>query len=432
MSTGQFNEFLRSMQRVFEDGISKGFVRGGQEIAGNLAYLAELGGGSELYKGEAGANVMQKLSGGIEGATSLSSVNDILIYQSAGKVIDKWKNAPKDSEEYQKFLSLGDIDPSRPGNEIDMTKISDWQQRSILMDRGFTPEVFDETMRSFSATDMKNAENVVGRIMSSFEMNNTQATYMYQNWDESGQNTLANYEKAMMLQSLNAPASGSTELTYQQLTQGFATELAKYGQGAFNVKVENMPELIDKMKEKINEDLGIGDRTPYTPADTRGMSENEAFAVRQSEYNEALKSRDHDRIERAAIESERARTVYMAPNDEIRKHIDREIQHKRAGNAGYGFFGQDKGDIASSFGLYSMLNNAISSNDETQIQQATTVMDIFDRAPRDIRDEWDRNNTLNSALADSRGIGDLLSALQKLITVTEQNGQVHYTFRQEE
>ena len=79
-----------------------------------------------------------------------------------------------------------------------------------------------------------------------------------------------------------------------------------------------------------------------------------------------------------------------------------------------------------------MLTGAIGSGNETQIRQATTVMDIFDRAPRDIREEWDRNNTLNTALADSRGIGDLLAALQRLINVTEQNGQVHYTFRQEE
>jgi hypothetical protein len=52
MAPAQFNEYLRAMQKTFENGITKGFARGADEIAGNLAFLSNLNGGSELWKGE--------------------------------------------------------------------------------------------------------------------------------------------------------------------------------------------------------------------------------------------------------------------------------------------------------------------------------------------------------------------------------------------
>jgi hypothetical protein len=249
MSTGQFNEFLRSMQRVFEDGISKGFARGANEIAGNFVYLARLSGGNELYKGEEGASVMRSLSSGIEGATSLSSVNDILMYQAAGNVIDRWKNAPKDSKEYKNFLKLGDLDGNLDnGYEIDMTKLTQWEQRSVLMDKGLTPEVLDEVIRVFRVADMGDPESLTGRLKDAFGMNATRAIYLGQNADQRGEKALADYRKAGMTQSLGPPASGSAELRHAGMTESFSTFMAEIGQRAFNVKVTNLQELFERQE----------------------------------------------------------------------------------------------------------------------------------------------------------------------------------------
>jgi hypothetical protein len=420
MAPGQFNEFLRAMQRTFEDGISKGFVRGANEIAGNFTYLAELGGGSELYKGEAGANLMGKLSSGIEGATSLSSVNHILTYRAAQSVIEKWE---KDNPE--EIRKLFDTDNNlENGLELgDPATASSWYKASLLMERQ-PLRVLRGAVQNFSTADRGSRDDIIGRIQSQFGMDTVWAGALFEALKKNGgeaEKALKDYEKTKNGISGAPPGSVSVELNYAKLTQGFATELAEFGKKEFSVKVTNMPELIAKAREKL---YPQPETPPYTPQDTTGMTESEAFAVRQSEYDEALKSRDHDRIERAAIELERARAVHMAPNDEIRKNIDRGIQYKRAGDAGDGFFGQDKGDIASRLGLYSMLNNAISSNDETQVRQAAKAMDMLGAVPTETRKEWDRDNTLNTALEGSKNIEDLL---RKLVALEEENKRIQVT-----
>jgi hypothetical protein len=102
MAAGQYNEFLRSMQRIFEDGISKGFVKGSKEIAGNLTFLADLNGRSELWKGEQGEKRLSQMNAGLESATGMSSATDILAFRGAKNVLagmsdNDWKKLVGDS-----------------------------------------------------------------------------------------------------------------------------------------------------------------------------------------------------------------------------------------------------------------------------------------------------------------------------------------------
>jgi hypothetical protein len=55
MQTGQFNEVLRGLQRVMEDGISKGFVRSSDQVARNLTILSTMTNNNPLLSGEMGA-----------------------------------------------------------------------------------------------------------------------------------------------------------------------------------------------------------------------------------------------------------------------------------------------------------------------------------------------------------------------------------------
>jgi hypothetical protein len=87
MEKGQFDEFLHSMQRIMEDGIAKGFVRGSTEIAGNMALLHNLSGGSQLWTGEQGATRLMNMSNAVANATNLGSVGDVISFGAAQEVL---------------------------------------------------------------------------------------------------------------------------------------------------------------------------------------------------------------------------------------------------------------------------------------------------------------------------------------------------------
>jgi hypothetical protein len=89
MSPGQYNEYLRAMQRVMEDGISKGFVRSSEQVAQNLTMLASMTGNDPLWQGENGARRLSEMNAGLEGATGLSSTSDILAFRAAREIAEK-------------------------------------------------------------------------------------------------------------------------------------------------------------------------------------------------------------------------------------------------------------------------------------------------------------------------------------------------------
>lgn len=86
MEKGQFDEFLSSMESIFEDGISKGIVKGYDEISSDLTLLETLSGGNKLWQGQYGAQNLQQMNSAVENATTLSSVNDVLMYQAINEM----------------------------------------------------------------------------------------------------------------------------------------------------------------------------------------------------------------------------------------------------------------------------------------------------------------------------------------------------------
>jgi len=86
MRPGQFTEYLRGMERVVQSGIEKGYIRSTDQVARNLTMLSEIGNGSELWKGEQGANRLEKLNNGFASATALSSSSDMLAYRAAKRL----------------------------------------------------------------------------------------------------------------------------------------------------------------------------------------------------------------------------------------------------------------------------------------------------------------------------------------------------------
>ncbi|MDR0709729.1 MAG: hypothetical protein LBF77_06660 [Spirochaetaceae bacterium] len=103
------------MRKTFEEGITKGFAHGADEIAGNLAFLSNLNGGSELWKGEQGAARLSRMNAGIEATTGLASVSDILSFRGVQNLLKQWDERGNAKERWE---SIGDLDPKKNGLEL--------------------------------------------------------------------------------------------------------------------------------------------------------------------------------------------------------------------------------------------------------------------------------------------------------------------------
>jgi hypothetical protein len=87
MGKGQFDEFLTSMQRIMEDGIEKGFVRGADEIAGNMSMLSKLSGGNALWTGEQGAKRLGEMNTAMYNATNLRTIEDTISFSAVNRIL---------------------------------------------------------------------------------------------------------------------------------------------------------------------------------------------------------------------------------------------------------------------------------------------------------------------------------------------------------
>jgi len=88
MGKGQFSEFLNSMSRILEEGISKGFIKSSSQIAGNMTMLYKLSGNSSLWQGEQGAQRLSQMNNAIANSTKLESVEDVMNFAAAKEIFN--------------------------------------------------------------------------------------------------------------------------------------------------------------------------------------------------------------------------------------------------------------------------------------------------------------------------------------------------------
>jgi hypothetical protein len=492
MAPGQFNEFLRATQRVFEDGISKGFVRGTQEIAGNLTYLSVLSGDNELYKGERGAQVLQNINAGLAGASGLENGDSMLTYQAAGHYLESMNDDQK--AEFNDYLKKAGIAPE---------KLTEWQRRALVLE--MAPEgLFKEVVNTFEAADFGNSDDVVNRIKRQFGFNDTQSIALHQMVDENGDRAATEAKKIMAEKSGAPPENDSADLSYQKQIAALKAWEAQLGQGYFGQKMDALPGKIGEAVKSALEEAGkAGITAPggmIPAADASGITSAETGAELQKNRAEAVAAGNTKEVARidnmmrdratAFIERDKARlnfsdglfsidnsiypgkeqaderagkanldyivsSAYRSGNEkqamqadevvnslsglspEERKRWDNENIANSLADSGNiasllantktrlsmeGLF-TEKGDRDASRKIYDIISPALLSGDETQVRQATTVMDAFQNMPKPEREEWDKKNIANS-LADSGNIASLLAKLEELILATKENGKV--------
>jgi hypothetical protein len=263
MAPGQFNEFLRSMQKTFEDGISKGFVRGADEIAGNLSFLSGLNGDSELWKGELGANRLATMNSGLEATTALSSTSDILSFRGAQNLLKQWDDKG-DAEE--RWKAIGDLDPKKDG--LELRRGYDYVDAMAILERGLTPELFHTQMQMIEGVEGKgNRTGAVEQMKNIYGLNYTGSAALYQTYQDklktfNGDSAAADKyfsgdEWAKKLEDFkaNPDNNDSTERTMLDNVADIKKYTYEIGQWHLDRK---MPEIVDALKNAWDEASGKG------------------------------------------------------------------------------------------------------------------------------------------------------------------------------
>ena len=86
MGPGRFQEYLNATLAIFEEGLSRGVVKGFTEISATQNWLAQLG---TLFTGQTGLNIYRKMEATVTGATSLNTEQDAMLFRAARKTMGK-------------------------------------------------------------------------------------------------------------------------------------------------------------------------------------------------------------------------------------------------------------------------------------------------------------------------------------------------------
>ncbi len=79
MTRGLFDEYLQAQMQIFEEGLSRGIVKGFGEINVMSTWIAQLG---DAFKGQYGVQLYRSMESAMVGATSLQSERDVLLYRA--------------------------------------------------------------------------------------------------------------------------------------------------------------------------------------------------------------------------------------------------------------------------------------------------------------------------------------------------------------
>ena len=151
MAPGQYREFLNATMNIFEEGLSKGIVKGWDQISTTQTWIAQLG---DAFKGQYGLNLYRKMEQATMGATALQTEQDIMMFR-----------AGRDVMEGMTKKQLKGLDPRH------------YQDVMQYMERGVTPELF-EAWRKRARTYGGGETQLIEQIRSSFDVNYTTAKKM--------------------------------------------------------------------------------------------------------------------------------------------------------------------------------------------------------------------------------------------------------------
>jgi hypothetical protein len=428
------------MQKTFEEGISKGFVRGADEIAGNLSFLSNLNGGSGLWKGEQGAARLLQMNAGLEATTALASASDILSFRGAQNVLKQW-DAQEDAK--ARWEAIGDIDPKKDGVEIQ--RGYDYVDSMIMLERGLTPELFHSQMQMIEGVEgVGNRTSAVEQMKNIYGLNYTGAAALYQNYQDirktfNGDREAEekyfsgdNWKEVLEGFKDNPAYNNSTESTMLMYVEDIKKYTYEIGQWHLDKK---MPEIADALKEAWEEarnkgtttDPGPGNHAnpypppsnpnPYPPPpkeepktpererteETLDDLKNVATAppVPGAPTGDIIRTAQNQAIEAQVLEA-KAQAEVIRKNNNATKNLFSE------------WFGGERGYMNA---INNTVNAAAKSGKLEEFNAAKEFADIISRygASDAAGKTYDNDNTFNSLAEFSGDMLGMLNALRSLV-----------------
>jgi len=210
LETAQFQEYLNASLRIFEEGLSRGVIKGFGEITRTQNFIALLGNGSPLWKGEQGLQRYQAMNQNFT-STSFQSEYDVIRFQATRAVMDEAaKREFKDDKEgaWSTYKQYGDS--SKDG----------YLATQRAREGGLTPEIFTETMKILKSQVAGGSySNMTEAVVKAFGVNYTAAKDVIEAFDKGA------YKGAIA--KIEAPASAASpemklETTLQEIQRGLA------------------------------------------------------------------------------------------------------------------------------------------------------------------------------------------------------------------
>jgi hypothetical protein len=448
MDQGQFNEFLRSMQKTFEDGISKGFIRGADEIAGNFAFLSDLNGGSELWKGDLGANRLSQMNAGLETTTGLSSASDILSFRGAQNLLKQWdaEGTPEGAAEStadKNWKAIGDLDPKKEGNEL--RRGYDYIDAMAILERGLTPELFHSQMQMIEGVEGPgNRTGAVEQMKNIYGLNYTGSAALYQTYQDKvaefgGDKEAADtyfkgdeWGKTLEDFKANPDYNSSSELSMFRDVEEIKKYTVQIGQWHLDKKLPEIAEALKTAWKDANEKGTTRDSKagvhPYPAEPTATKPESETpIHTRVDESLENLKNVASNPVSTGD-------QILSARNAAIDAQIEAGMISYTAKNATRNLFSENAGDESNIFKQvgnfftgknekkeFSAINDtvisAIDSGDPAQFDAAKEFSELLSRYGNDKKtgDPYNKDNTFNSLADFSGDMSGMLTALRGLI-----------------
>lgn len=240
LEKGQFSEFLSGVQRVMEDGISKGFIRSSKEVAESLTNLSLLGGGNKVFQGEAGARMYMNMASGMAGNTALGSTANILMYRTMSDMLGENDSNAKSLLGEGNYLAGGSI-----FNELALMEKGD------VGNLDFLAKLRSNVAGAYGA----DRDQIIATYKEQFGLNNQGAIQFYNALTDKNLSDVAVSAKLKEIQEDPTMKSDATRL------QDTLTELNKaiveMGKPVFDVKLAGL-EALESGVNKIYDWL-VGD-----------------------------------------------------------------------------------------------------------------------------------------------------------------------------
>jgi hypothetical protein len=274
-------------------------------------------------------------------------------------------------------------------------------------------------------------EGIVERMRQTFGLNYTNADALYGAWQKNPNMSSGEMQALIDKYKNEPPPANSAELSAAKTVEEIKNLMTQTGQIYWDGQIAKLIDELRKAEQEYEETKQGAKPENITP----NMTPVEIERAKQRDLARALKYGNSDDAARALIELEKAQMDVLNPAPSITDWDSINTLQARSGAALGGIFSpglffrsdEQKRDAEQSGAIQATLNSAIISNDAGQMQAAKDVLDMFSAIPRDVRKDWDKNNTANG-LSSAADINELKALLRELIQIEIDNGRMTVRF----